>query len=102
MLDKSSTLVILIDLSNLDILREDEARALIEAKKETEAAQGVEICVIAGGPGARRIINILDSIRPIAEFPVFKSEQDAVSGMMLHLENLFGNISSKAKEEQYE
>lgn len=100
MVDKSSTLIILIDLSKLAILHENEVKNLIEIKKQMEA-QDVEIGIIAEGPDARRIINIFDSIKSVEEFNLFKSELDAILGMF-HSEESFHRISKKVKDVQYE
>lgn len=100
MVDKSSTLIILIDLSKLDILHEDEVKALIEVKKQMED-QGIEIGIIAEGTDVRRIINIFDSIKPIEDFSLFGSELDAVFGM-LHSQESINRILNEAKNVQYE
>jgi len=99
MLDRSSTLLMLIDLSRLSILYEDEVRALIRVKKETGAIN-IETCIIAGGSGARRIENIFDCIRPVEEFDVFGSELDAISGM-LRSENFVSRIDEMVKDVKY-
>lgn len=99
MLSKSSILIILIDLSNLRILHENEAKALIEVKKRMEA-KGIGVGIIVEGPHARRIINILDSIKPVEEFCWFKSEFDAVLGM-LYSKDSIENIMKKAEDIHY-
>lgn len=81
MVNKSSTYIILIDLSKLDILHEDEVKALVEVKKQLEE-RGIEIGVIAEEPEVRRIANIFDSIKPVEEFRLFMSESDAVMTML--------------------
>jgi len=100
MVDKPLTLISLIDLSKLAILHENEVKDLIEIKKQMEA-QDIEMGIIAEGPDARRIINIFDSIKPVEEFNLFKSELDAILGM-LHSEDSFRRISKKVKDVQYE
>jgi len=80
MVNKSSTLLIFIDLSGLDILHENEVKVLIDLKGELEA-KGIQIGLIADGPFARRMMNIFDSIIPIANFHLFRSELDALVGM---------------------
>ncbi|MBM7686250.1 Hpt domain-containing protein [Defluviitalea raffinosedens] len=79
--NKSATLAIFIDLSNLDLLCENEIKALIEFKNQLKVYE-IEVGIIAEGPYARRIINIFDSIKPVEEFNLFKSEFDAVLGML--------------------
>jgi len=81
LVNKSLTLIILVDLSKLDILHEKEVKALIEVKKQMKD-DDIEVGIIAGGPGARRIINIFDSIKEVEEFKLFSSELDAILGML--------------------
>lgn len=100
MVNKSSTLIILIDFSEFAILHENEVKDLIEIKKQLED-QNIEIGIIAEGSGARRIINIFDSIKPVKEFKVFGSELDAILGLF-HSEDCFHRISKKVKDVQYE
>ncbi|HHW00993.1 MAG TPA: hypothetical protein GXX36_15775 [Clostridiaceae bacterium] len=100
MVNNSSTLVIFIDLSNLDILHENEVKALIEVKKQMEE-KNIKIGIIAGGCYSRRIINIFDSIKPVEEFNLFSSELDAILGM-LYSQDSFQRIIRKVKSEQYE
>jgi len=73
MLNKTSTLILLIDLSKCATLGESEVKHLIDIKKEIES-QNIELGIIANGPFGRRTINIFDSIKPVVEFNVFKSE----------------------------
>jgi len=81
MVGKSSTLIILIDLSNLDILHENEVKALIEIKKQLEA-KGIRTGIITEGCESRRIINIFDSIIQVEEFNLFKSDLEAFIWML--------------------
>jgi hypothetical protein len=92
----TSILIILIDLSELDILQENEVKDLIQIKKQLEN-QDIEIAIIAEGTGARRIINIFDSIKPIEEFNVFQSELDVILGM-LHSVEFLNRISKSVKK----
>ena len=92
-LNKSSTLILLIDLSKLTILHENEVKDLIEIKKQIEA-QNIEIGIIADGPDARRIINIFDSIKQVEEFHVFKSQLDAILGIF-DSDDFFHRISKR-------
>jgi len=93
MVNKSSTLIIFIDLSNLDILHENEMKALIEVKKQMEE-NDIKIGIITGGRDAIRIINIFDSIKPVEEFNLFRSELDAILGM-LYSQDSFQRIIKK-------
>lgn len=74
---KSTTLIILIDISNLNILHEQEIKDLIETSVYLQD-QGIEIRLIATRPVSRRIINIFDSIKEVYDFHVFPSELDAI------------------------
>ncbi|SHI85637.1 Hpt domain-containing protein [Lutispora thermophila] len=99
MVDKASTLIILIDLSSLDILGETEVKALIEMKRQMEF-HGIETGVIVDGYDARKIINIFDSIKPLEEFHLFKTELDAILGV-LYSQDSFHRIMNKIKDVQY-
>jgi len=100
LINKSSTLIIFIDTSELSILHENEIKELIEIKRQLEA-QEVEIGIIADGPHTRRIMNILDSIKPIEEFKVYETELDAVL-RMFHSEDCFHKLSKVVKEVYHE
>lgn len=93
MVNKSSTSIIFIDLSNLDILHENEVKALMDVKKQMKE-KGIELGIIAG-TDARRIVNIFDSIKSIENFKLFGSESDALLGM-LYSQNFFRRIIKKA------
>jgi len=93
MLNKSSTLILLIDLSKLTILHENEVKDLIEIKKQMEC-QDIEIAIIVEGPDARRIINIFDSIIQVEKFHVFRSELNAILGIF-ESEDYFHRISKQ-------
>jgi len=97
-INKSTTLIILIDLSTLDMLHEKEIKALIETKKQM-AVHGIEMGIIAEVPDNRRIINIFDSISSVEEFHLFRSEFDAVLGMF-QSQDLYQRIISKVKSVQ--
>lgn len=96
MLNKSSMLIVLIDLSKLTMLHEDEVKYLIEIKKQI-LLHDIELGIIAEGPNARRIINIFDSIKQVEEFHVFGSELEAIS-RILHSDECFKSISRKLKD----
>jgi two-component system chemotaxis sensor kinase CheA len=100
MLNKSSTLILLIDLSQLTILHENEVKDLIQIKKQIES-QEIEIGIIADGPDSRRIVNIFDSIKQVEEFAVFKSYFGAVLGI-LNSDDSFQTINKRVKDAQYE
>lgn len=86
MINKSSTLIILIDLCNLDILHEDEIREIIRLQNELKN-KGMEIGLIACGPKVRRIVNIFDSIRQVCEFKIYSTELDAIFSIFKSLDS---------------
>jgi len=100
MLNKNSTLILLIDLSKCAMLNENEVKDLIEIKREIES-QNIEFCIIAEGPGGRRIFNIFDSIKSLEEFHVFGSEFHGILSVF-DSEDFFNRISEKVKEVQHE
>ncbi len=77
MLNKTSTLILLIDVSQLNTLDENEVKDLIAIKKQMES-QSIEIGIIVMEFGERRIINIFDSIKQVEDFQVSKSGIDAI------------------------
>ncbi|MCB2306204.1 Hpt domain-containing protein [Clostridium estertheticum] len=95
LLNKSSTLILLIDLSKLTTLNENEVKDLIEIKKEIKS-ENIELGIIAEGSEGRRIINIFDSIKQIAEFNVFGSERHGILGIF-NSEDSFNRISERVK-----
>lgn len=80
MVNKATTLFILINISKLNILHENEIKDLIKIKKQLQN-HDIEIIIIAEGTGARRIMNIFDSMKPVEFFNVYTSEQAAILGM---------------------
>jgi two-component system, chemotaxis family, sensor kinase CheA len=100
MLDKSSTAIILIDLSKLKVLQENEVKDLIEVKKQLKD-QDIGIGIIASGPYARRIINVFDSITEVEEFNVYRSEMNAILDMF-NSEDTFQSISNRVNAVHYE
>ena len=98
MLNKSSVVILLIDLSSLTILKENEVKDLIHIKRQL-ASQDMEIGIIVDGFDARRIINIFDSISPLEEFSVYKSETDAILGILAS-EHCYQKINHRVKDVQ--
>lgn len=90
MVNKSITLIILIDISKLNILHEEDIKSLIEINEYLNL-QGIEISIVADGSSSRRIINIFDSIKSIKNFRIFASELDAILGMFQE-KNCFNRI----------
>jgi two-component system chemotaxis sensor kinase CheA len=90
---KSTTLIILIDISKLNRLHEDEVKELIEINKEL-MDQGIESEMVANGPVSRRIINIFDSIKEIYDFKVYPTELDAILGIF-HREDSFHKLMER-------
>ncbi len=95
-----SIFIVFIDTSELTIVHESEIGELIELKQRLKA-NNVEMCFIANGSNSRRIINIFDSIKPLAEFSVYKTEIDAVTNM-LSREEFSLKLSKVAKDVHYE
>ena len=100
MLNKSRTLILLIDLSKLTTLHENEVKALIEIKKQIEA-QNIQMNFIAEGSEVRRIINIFDSIKQVEEFHVFESQLAAILGIF-DCDASFNRVNKSIKDVQYE
>lgn len=98
MMNKSSTLILLIDLSKVTMLNENEVKDLIEIKNQM-GAENIEIGIIARGPYVSRIINVFDSIGQIEEFHVFRSELAAVLGIF-DSEDSYLRISDRVKDVQ--
>ena len=94
--NKTSISIILIDLSELDILQANEVKELIQIKKQLEN-DDIAIAIIAEGNGTRTIINIFDSIKPLEEFNVFRSELDVILGMF-HSVKFLNRISKSVKK----
>lgn len=80
MLNKSTTLILLIDISNLDLLSADEMKYLLEIKEKLEE-QDIEVGIVAERPGSRKIMNIFDSIRSVYDVSLFESEVEAMMGL---------------------
>jgi len=97
MMNKSSTLIFLIDVSKLTILHENEVKELIQIKRQLES-KGIEIGVVTEGPNARRIINIFDSIKQVEEFHVFHSQLDTILGIF-NSENSCHRICEKLEQQ---
>lgn len=89
-INRSATLMVMVDLSQLDMLYENEVKTFIEIKKQM-ATHGIELSIIADGPEARRMINIFDSIKTVEEFRLFRSELDALVGMF-HSQDFYNRI----------
>ena len=100
MINTASTIMLIIDISDLNILHCDEVKKLMEMKKQLED-QNVAISIIAQGTGARRVTNIFDSIKSVDNFMVFASQLDAVL-YMFQSEDSFRKISSKIKKAEHD
>lgn len=96
LVNKSSTLVIFIDISELSILQENEIKDLIEIKRKLEY-EDIEVIIIVNGSNARKNINIFDSIKPIEEFKVYGTEIDAILGRF-HMEDWLLRLSKIEKD----
>lgn len=98
-MNKTSTFIFLIDVSELTILDENEVRDLIEIKNQIES-RGIEIGIVAEGHTVRSIINIFDSIKYVENFHVSKSEIKAIL-MSFKSEDSFQRISKKIRDVQH-
>lgn len=96
LVNKHSTLIILMDISNLDILYENELKEIIEIYKELHE-QGIEVGLISDGPHVRRMVNIFDSIKPVCNLTLFTSELEAILGLF-HAEDSYQRIMNRAME----
>lgn len=76
-MDRTLIRKLLIDVSSLKTLDENELRNLMELKRQLNE-RGISISIIAGIPLNKRLINIFDSIKTMEYFGVFATEQDAV------------------------
>lgn len=79
---KETTIMVLIDTSQLTMLHENEIKELIEAKRQL-SIDNIELAILVGGPYIRRIVNILDSIRLMENFRIFGTEKEAVQKVAL-------------------
>lgn len=100
LLNKSSTIILLIDLSKLTTLNENEVKDLIEIKKEIKS-ENIELGIIAKAAESRRIINIFDSIKQIEEFNVSESEIHGIL-CIFDSEDSFKRISEMVNGVQYD
>lgn len=80
-INTASTLMILVDTSQLTIIHEKEIKELIDINKQLKL-QEVEMAIIVKASNTKRIINIFDSIKSIEEFNVYENELDAVLNML--------------------
>jgi len=92
-MNKTSTYIFLIDISQLTIVDEKELKDLIGIKRQLES-KNIELGLIAEGPETRSIINIFDSIETIEKFQVSKSGTDAIL-KILRSEGFLKRISAK-------
>jgi hypothetical protein len=100
MLNKSSTVILLIDLSKLNMLHENEVKYVIDIKKRMQD-KDIEIGIIAEGTNAIRIINIFDSIKQVEEFHVFHSELEAIL-VICNCDHSFPRVVKRLKDVQYD
>lgn len=100
LLNKASTIILILDFSRLTILQEHEVKDLIEIKKQLNL-QEIELGIIAEGPYARRITNILDSIIQLEEFRVYRTELDGIVEVF-HSQESIQRISNRLKDVHYE
>lgn len=84
-----STLLLGLDLRDLPLVCEKELRELISLKRELE--EKLELVILVDGPQARRVVNIFDAIKKVAEFKVYKNEGEALLDT-LNLREFFGKL----------
>ncbi len=93
---KATTLMVIIDTSQLIIIHENEIKELIELKRQL-TIDNIEMSIIVGGPCDRRITNIFDSIRTVEEFKVYRNEMEAVR-KVFRSDECFQKLTKVAKE----
>lgn len=76
-MDKTIVRKLLIDVSLLKTVDENELRDLIQLKKRLND-YGICLCIIVGIPMNKKLVNIFESIKTIEPFGLFNSELDAV------------------------
>lgn len=96
LINKTSTIIILIDLQHLYILHEREIKELVSIGNELQK-QGIELGLITYGSGSKRIFNIFDSIKPVYEFNLFSTELDAILRMFISSDT-FQRINKKINQ----
>lgn len=100
MLNKSSTIIFLINLGELKVMDENQVKDLIEIKRQLES-QDIEIGIILEELNERKIVNIFDSIKQVEEFHVYRSELHAILGIF-NSDDSINRISRKLKDVHYE
>ena len=100
MLNKTSTIILLINLGELTVMDENQVKDLIEIKRQLES-KDIEIGIILGGLNDRKIVNIFDSIKQVEEFHVYRSELHAILGIFNSDESI-DRINRKLKDVHYE
>ena len=100
MLNKSSTIIFLINLGELTVMDENQVKDLIEMKRQLES-QDIEIGIILEDLNERKIVNIFDSIKQVEEFHVYRSELHAILGIFNSDESI-DRINRKLKDVHYE
>ena len=80
MMDRSSTLAVLLDTDDLTMLDENDLKSLIEVKRNLKRDK-IEL-VIIGGLHTKRIVNLFDAIKPIEDFELFSTEIKAVTSLV--------------------
>ena len=98
MLNKSTFFILLIDLTTLTKLKEHEVKDLIEIKHKLES-QNMELGIIVDGLRQRNILNIFDAIRPIEDFSVYWSENEAIFGIFKS-EGCYEKLNQRLKDVQ--
>ncbi|WHH61364.1 Hpt domain-containing protein [Petroclostridium sp. X23] len=93
---KVSTVMVLVDTSQLTIIHESEIKELIEIQRQLNI-DNIEMAIVVGGPYVRRIMNIFDSIRLIEEFKIYRNEMEAIQ-IVLQSDRCFQKLSKVVKD----
>jgi Chemotaxis protein histidine kinase and related kinases len=78
-MDRSKIRALLVDVSGLSAMDEDDLAELIAVKRNLGGA-GIEVGIVAGRPMNKRIVNVLEAIRPVESFDVYGTEPEAALG----------------------
>ena len=78
-MDRSKIRALLVDVSGLSAMDEDDLAELIAVKRNLGGA-GIAVGIVAGRPMNKRIVNVLEAIRPVESFDVYGTEPEAALG----------------------
>lgn len=78
-MDRSRVRRLFVDVSGLSGPDRDDLAELIAVRRSLRGA-GITVDIIAGKPMNKRLVNVLDAIRPVEDFAVYGTELEAVLG----------------------